>query len=178
MTQVLQPIPESPYLPRHIYRPQRSWGKVVFTCVCDSVHRGGICLSACWDTTPEIRKPPWEQAPPGSRSPGAGTPPKAGTPREQTPPQAGTPRSRHPPEQAPPQEQTPPPPQHRACWEIRSTSGRYASYWNAILFTDNFSPKFISIMSMFAVRLECNTLLHNTPHISQEILPYLSLHEN
>ena len=26
--------------------------KVVFTRVCDSVNRGGICLSACWDTTP------------------------------------------------------------------------------------------------------------------------------
>ena len=26
------------------------------------------------------------------------------------------------------------PPGSRACWEIRSTSGRYASYWNAILF--------------------------------------------
>ena len=25
------------------------------------------------------------------------------------------------------------PPQHSACWEIRPTSGRYASYWNAIL---------------------------------------------
>ena len=25
-------------------------------------------------------------------------------------------------------------PLHSACWEIRSTSGRYASYWNAILF--------------------------------------------
>ena len=49
--------------------------------------------------------------PPRSRPPGADTPP----PREQTPP-----RSRH----APPRS---------ACWEIRSTSGRYASYWNAIL---------------------------------------------
>ena len=28
-----------------------------FTGVCDSVHRG-VCLSACWDTTP------WDQAPP------------------------------------------------------------------------------------------------------------------
>ena len=27
------------------------------------------------------------------------------------------------------------PVQHSACWEIRATSGRYASYWNAILFT-------------------------------------------
>ena len=31
-----------------------------------------------------------------------------------------------------PREQTPP--LRSACWEIRSTSGRYASYWNAILF--------------------------------------------
>ena len=27
-------------------------------------------------------------------------------------------------------------PPHSACWEIRSTSGRYASYWNAILFCE------------------------------------------
>ena len=38
----------------------------------------------------------------------------------------------HPPEQTHPPKQTPP--QRRACWEIRSTRGRYASYWNAILF--------------------------------------------
>ena len=25
-------------------------------------------------------------------------------------------------------------PPHSACWEIRATSGRYASYWNAYLF--------------------------------------------
>ena len=37
-----------------------------------------------------------------------------------------TPQSRHPPK-----EQTPP--RRRACCEIRSTRGRYASYWNAIL---------------------------------------------
>ena len=34
-----------------------------------------------------------------------------------------------------PRKQTP---QHSACWEIRATSGRYASYWNAILFIINF----------------------------------------
>ena len=28
-------------------------------------------------------------------------------------------------------------PQGRACWEIRSTSGRYASYWSAILLNFN-----------------------------------------
>ena len=30
----------------------------VFTGVCDSVHRGGICLSACWDTTPQEQMRP------------------------------------------------------------------------------------------------------------------------
>ena len=29
-------------------------------------------------------------------------------------------------------------PQCSACWEIRATSGRYASYWNAILFLGTF----------------------------------------
>ena len=37
------------------YRPQRSWGKVMFfTCVCDSVHRG-VCPIACWDMPPRTR---------------------------------------------------------------------------------------------------------------------------
>ena len=43
---------------------------------------------------------------------------------------AGTPPDQVP---SPPGDQAPPP-QSRACWEIRSTSGWYASYWNAILF--------------------------------------------
>ena len=52
----------------------------------------------------------------------AGIPPEADTLLEaDTPPEADT-----------PQKQTFPP--RKACWEIRSTSGRYASYWNAILF--------------------------------------------
>ena len=68
----------------------------VFTGVCDSVHRGGVCLTACWDATPP------EQTPPSIL--GADT----------------HPWSRHPLPR-------------RACWEIRSMHGRYASYWNAIL---------------------------------------------
>ena len=44
---------------------------------------GGVCLSACWDTTPQGGRPPRKEAPPG----------------------------------------------------IPSMSGRYASYWNAFLFT-------------------------------------------
>ena len=76
-----------------IYRPQRSWAKVIFSqaCVCPQGGKG-VCLSACWDV------PPWEQTPP---------------------------RSRHPPREA--------------DSSIRSTSGRYASYWNAFLFIQSFS---------------------------------------
>ena len=75
-------------------------------------------------TPPRCRHTPWEQTPPQSRHPL-----EADTPHPHPP-------SRHPLEQTPPQEQTPPgtdTPRHRACWEIRSTRGRYASYWNAIL---------------------------------------------
>ena len=36
------------------------------------------------------------------------------------------------------------PPLCSACWEIRSTSGRYASYWNAILFIKESSQIFIA----------------------------------
>ena len=125
----------------------------VFTGICHSVNRGGVCLSACWDTTPpgsrhppradtppeqtpppqeqtphppeqislRSRQPPWSRHPPGA---------DVSTPPKQTPPRSRYhPRSTPPP---PPPEQTPPP-RCRACWEIRSTRGRYASYWNAIL---------------------------------------------
>ena len=97
----------------------------IFTPVCHSVHMG-VCLSACWDnTTP----PPADQAPPR-----ADTPLGPGTPQEQTP------RTRHPPLGADtpqtrhlPLSRHPRPPRSRACRKIRSTSGQYASYWNAIL---------------------------------------------
>ena len=56
-----------------------------------SVHRGGgVCLSACRDTTP---LPPGADIPLGSRH----LPPRVDTPQEQTPPGADTPRSKHPP---------------------------------------------------------------------------------
>ena len=32
-------------------------------------------------------------------------------------------------------------PRRTACWEIRSTRGRYASYWNAILFEFEFNNR-------------------------------------
>ena len=71
-----------------------------------SVCPQGVCLSACWDTTP----------------PGAGTPPP-----EQAPKGAGTPTRAGPtPQEQPPREQAPPPADGYCC-------GRYASYWNAFL---------------------------------------------
>ena len=85
--------------------------KVMFlqACVCPQGWRG-FCLSAYWDTPPRTRHTttlPRDQAdPPG---PGRHTPPGPGRP----------PRTR----------QTP----RKADSSRRSTSGRYASYWNAFL---------------------------------------------
>ena len=152
----------------HFYRPQRSWGKVMFL-------QASVILSTRVGST-------WPGTPLGP-----GTPPRAGTPLPPTrcippgtrythrtryrppgtthPPQTRcTPWSRYPPDQVhPPGPGTPPrpgthpplaqvhppprtryththtpdqvhPPRHRACWEIRSMHGRYASYWNAFLY--------------------------------------------
>ena len=93
----------------------------VFTGMCDSVHKGGVCLSACWDAPPGSRHPPGTM-PPGSRHPPEQTPP----PRSRHPSRSRHPPvSRHPLEQTPPEEtpstaDTPPgadtPP--IACWKI------------------------------------------------------------
>ena len=113
------------------YHLQRSWAKVIFSQACvilftegsASVHAGippsgpGTPLGA---GTPQTRHPPGPGTPqtrhPQSRHPQTRHPPRPGTPLDQAPP-----------------DQAAPPPRCRACWEIRSTRGRYASYWNAIL---------------------------------------------
>ena len=66
----------------NIYRPQRSWAKVIFSQVCvkNSVHRGGGCLSQCM-----LGYTPPGQTPPGSRHP-----PGVDPPLEQSPPRADT----------------------------------------------------------------------------------------
>ena len=107
------------------YRPQRSCGKVMFLHLSVILFTGGVA-----DT-------PQEQTPPGADMiPRADTPPGADPPGADTPPGADMiPSSRHTPRSRPPQEQTPP---CSACWEIRATSGWYASYWNAYLFSPMF----------------------------------------
>ena len=48
------------------YRPQRSCEGYVFTPVCHYVSRGrGVCLSACWNTTPREQTPRTRLLPPG-----------------------------------------------------------------------------------------------------------------
>ena len=64
----------------------------IFTGICDSIHREGVCLGACWDTKPSLLGP--DRHPPGL---GRHPQDQAGTPQDQ----AGTPRTR----QAPPQDQ-------------------------------------------------------------------------
>ena len=107
---------------------------LIFTGVCDSVHRGGLPQCMLGADPPGSRHPP-DQAPPhGSRPPWEQTPPRPGTPHTGADPPLGadTPWTRHPlgglplhagippslgadtpqpgtpPDQAPPQEQTSP----------------------------------------------------------------------
>ena len=98
----------------HIYRPQRSWAKVMFLQASVILSTGG-CLPQCmlgYHHTPPEQTPPRETPPPRNSHPLEQTPPRADTP----PGSRHTPRSRHPPEQTPPGvdtplEQTPPPEQ-------------------------------------------------------------------
>ena len=111
----------------------------------DQVHPPGPGTPPGARYPPGPGTPPWDQVhpgdqvhPPGTRyTPGTRYAPRPGTSHDQahTPPdQAHTPLgTRYPPRPC-----TPPgpgtPPRSRACWEIRSTCGQSASYWNAILF--------------------------------------------
>ena len=58
------------------YRPQRSWGRVMFfTLVCDSVHREGSASVHAGMPTPLARRPPSQGRPPGKETPPARKPP-------------------------------------------------------------------------------------------------------
>ena len=72
---------------------------------------------------------PWQGGPPSREPPGREIPRQGDPPgRETSPPDKETPWQGGP--LAPPAGRPP----GRACWEIRSMRGQYASYWNAILF--------------------------------------------
>ena len=111
--------------------------KVIFLQVSVCPQGGeGVCLSACWDAIP-----PWMESPPldGEPPPGWRTSPRWRTPLP--PPPLGwrtplTPDGEPPPNpgwRTPPQPRMENPPPREADSSIRSTSGRYASYWNAYL---------------------------------------------
>ena len=76
----------------------------------------------------------WPCTPPGTRY----------TPQIQVQP----PRTRHPP-------------RRRACWEIWSTRGRYASYWNAILLHLACSSYFSGLANMGVISLNWDPHLLN-----------------
>ena len=65
-----------------------------------------------------------------------------GVPGQVHPPGRSTPRQVHPKAGTPPPRQVHPldryTPRSSACWEIRATSGRYSSYWNAFLCLNYF----------------------------------------
>ena len=121
----------------HFYRPQRSWAKVMFLQVSVILSTGGGVSASvhpgipCREQTPPGSRPPPEQTPPGSRDPQEHTPPGS---RHQ-------PQSRHPPGA-----DTPPP--READSGIRSTTGRYASYWNAFLSRNKFTSDWLSKFSL------------------------------
>ena len=92
----------------------------IFTSVCQEFCTQGGPASMHAEMQPPGPDPPGSR-PPWSRPPREQTPPPPGA---DNPPGADTPQNRHPPGP-----ETPP----GADTSIRSTSGRYASYWNAFL---------------------------------------------
>ena len=106
----------------HLLPPATKLGQgYVFTRVCDSVHRLG-----------------------GYPSMHRGRPPSKADPLARRPPWQGDPppwQGRRPWQGRPPGKAEPPPPLRSACWEIRSTNGRYASYCNAIPVSEKVSVR-------------------------------------
>ena len=110
----------------HFCRPQRSWAKVMFLQVCVILFTGGVSASVhAGIPHPPGADTPWEQTPHWSRHPPRTkyTPPGLSTP-------PGTKYTPHGTKYTPMGLSTIPP---EADSGIRSTSGRYASYWNAFL---------------------------------------------
>ena len=144
------------------------WPRIYFyTCVSFILFTGGSAPGPDPpgpdippDQTPQPRQPP-RTRPPLPLPPfslGAELPLGPDSPLDQTTSRADTPPDQTPPDQTPPQTRPPgtrptradPPnreqtfPLHReADSSIRSTSGRYASYWNAFVFRRYFPKELI-----------------------------------
>ena len=56
------------------------WGKVIFLHLFVILFTGGVCHSACWNTTPLSRRPPTKETPLPRRPPYQGNPPGQGDP--------------------------------------------------------------------------------------------------
>ena len=122
----------------HFYRPQRSCGQGnIFTPVCHSFCSqgggGGVpqCMLGYHHPPDQAYHPPWTSHPPRPATP---PPPQTRHPHPlDQPHHHHPPRTRHtlPQTRHPPRTSHPP---READSSIRSTSGRYASYWNAFLF--------------------------------------------
>ena len=123
-------------------------------------------------TPPGRYTPLWQVHPPGRYTPWAGTPLRAGTPLGRYTPQAGTPPGRYTPlwQVHPLGRYTPAP--ETADPGIRSTIGRYASYWNAFLFLILPSPAGIAPVRSYIIgkqkeaaqeeyRKQCNVFRKN-----------------
>ena len=114
------------------YRPQTKFAKVMFSqvSVCP---QGGVPpgqVHPLGRYTPQGRDTPWAGTPPRQVHPPGRYTPLAGTPPRQVQPPGRYPWQVHPPGQV-----HPPTTVHAG---IRSTSGRYASHWNAFLLDYDF----------------------------------------
>ena len=140
----------------HIYRPQRSWAKVIFSQASVCPQEAGVSASVhAGIYPPDQADPPGADTPPDQADtipPGPGRPP----------PRPGRP----PPDQADPARPGRPP--READFSIRSTSGRYASYWNAFLFSNNIS-KLFAIPDLEAFSKEFHKFLGKVKHLGRTI---------
>ena len=148
------------------YRPQRSCEGYVFTPVCHSVRGGEV----------PGQVPPWDQVhphPPDKYTLRAGTTPRQIQPREPgTPPGQEHPLGRYTPlgryipqDQVHPRAGTPSPPGDGYC------CGRYASYWNAFLFSLNSVTKiFVRIIKGLKSATSCVRDQDATPVPARQML--------
>ena len=112
------------------YRPQRSLGKVIFSQACVILFTGGVCLSACWDATPQSWYPP----------PSRYTPREQAPPLDQAPPRPGTPQTRHTPHRSrhPPYQAHPSGAEHAARYGQRAGGTHPTGMQSCSSFTSTF----------------------------------------